>query len=108
VAGEINDNTYEKLLTLAPFGSGHPEPVFWIRNLLVEDQKILKSGKHIKFTLSDNNLKYKKVSALLWHKAADYPEDYIGKKIDLLFTFSKETQNYGVFYLSIVDIKFAE
>ena len=108
VAGEICENTYEALSKLAPFGSGHPEPIFWVKNMFVEEQKLLSSNKHIKFTLSDKNLKYKKVSALLWHKAADYPDDYSGKKIDLLFSFGKETIGYGSYYLSIVDLKLSE
>lgn len=109
VAGEIDDNTFEALQTLAPFGSGHPEPIFWVRNLLVEEQKLLSSDKHLKLTISDKNFKYKKVSALLWHKAADYPDDFTGQKIDMLFSFGKEMQNFGSkFYLSVVDMKLSE
>jgi single-stranded-DNA-specific exonuclease len=108
VPGEINDNTFESLNTLAPFGSGHPEPVFWVRNMVVESQTLLSSNKHIKFILSNSNLKFKKVSALLWHKAADFPDDYTGKSVDLLFSFSKETQGFGSFYLSVIDIKLSD
>ncbi|NBV35581.1 MAG: hypothetical protein EBR81_17765, partial [Proteobacteria bacterium] len=53
-------------------GSGHPEPVFLLKNVLVKEQKILSSGKHIKLILHDEKFKYKKMSAILWHKAADY------------------------------------
>lgn len=109
VAGEINDNTFDSLQEIAPFGSGHPEPIFWLRNILVEEQKLLSNDKHLKLILKDDRLKFKKISALLWHKAEDYKNDYVGKKIDLLFTFAKENRNFGAkFYLTIVDIKISE
>ena len=106
VPGEVNDNTFDALQGLAPFGSGNPEPVFWLKNILVEDQKLLSSNKHLKFVLQNDKFKFKKYNGLLWHRAADYPEDYIGKNIDVLFTFGKETKGFGSkFYLQIVDIK---
>jgi len=108
VPGEINDSVYESLQGLGPFGSGHPEPVFLLKNVLVKEQKILSSGKHIKLILHDEKFKYKKMSAILWHKAADYQEDFVEKKIDILFTFGKESMGFGQkFYLSIVDMKFS-
>lgn len=109
VAGEINEQTYNNLLDLAPFGSGNPEPVFLLKNILVEEQKLLSNNKHIKFALHHKKFQYNKMSAILWHKAADYPDDYAGKYIDILFTFGKENKSYGTkFYLSIMDMKLSE
>ena len=109
VAGEVNDNTYDALQGLAPFGAGHTEPIFFLKNILVKEQKLLSGDKHLKFTLFDERFKYKKYSGLLWHKAADYPEDYVDKKIDILFQFGKETRGFGCkFYLQIIDIKICE
>ena len=109
VPGEINDNTFDSLQGLAPFGSGHPEPVFWVKNLTVQDQKLLSSDKHLKFTLYHERVKYKKFSALLWHKASDYVGDYVDKKIDVLFSFGKENRGFGPkFYLNIIDFRISE
>jgi len=109
VPGEINDNTFDSLQGLAPFGSGHPEPVFWVKNLTVQDQKLLSSDKHLKFTLFHERVKYKKFSALLWHKAADYPDSYVDEKIDVLFSFGKENRGFGAkFYLNIVDFRISD
>ena len=109
VAGEVNENTFETLQGLAPFGAGHTEPIFLLKNILVKEQKLLSGGKHIKFSLFDERFKFKKYSGLLWHKAADYPEDYVDKKIDILFQFGKETRGFGCkFYLQIIDIKISE
>jgi single-stranded-DNA-specific exonuclease len=107
VAGDVNDYTFDSLMNLAPFGSGNPDPVFWIRNVKVVDQKFLSGGKHLKLILEDEKFKNKKISAVLWHKASNYVDSYLSKKIDVLFTFGKETTtNYGAkFYLSIVDFK---
>ena len=81
-------------------------PVFWIKNITILEQKLLSSEKHIKFILQDDRFKFKKVSALLWHRAAEYTEDYVGKKADFIFTFGKESKGFGAkFYLQIVDFK---
>jgi single-stranded-DNA-specific exonuclease len=109
VHGEINDTVFEKLQGLAPFGSGHPDPVFWVKDLLVSEQKYLSNEKHLKLTLVSDKLKYKRVSALLWHRAGDYKGDYVDKKIDVLFTFGKESKSYGSkFFMQIVDMKLSE
>lgn len=109
VSGEINDKLFEALQGLAPFGSLNPEPIFWVKNLLVEDQKFLTNNKHLKLMLKDDKSKYKKFSAILWHKAQNYMNDYVGKKIDLLFTFGKETRGFGSkFYMNIVDLSLSD
>jgi len=108
VTADINEKTFDSLQGLAPFGAGHTEPIFWVKNVLVQDQKCLSGDKHIKFIFSDDDFHYKKLSGLLWHKASDYMDDYVGKKIDILFTFGKETRGFGSkFYLNIIDIKFS-
>lgn len=109
VAGEINEHTYNDLLGLAPFGAGNPEPVFMLKGILVQEQKLLSSDKHIKFSLFHKKFQYNKLSALLWHRAADYPDDYVNKTVDIIFTFGKENKSYGTkFYLSIIDMKLSE
>jgi len=108
-AGEVNDDTFEALQGLAPFGSGHTEPIFWLNKVKVLEQKLLSSDKHLKFLLQHDRFKYKKLSGLLWHKAADYKDNYVDQYIDILFTFGKETRGFGSkFYLQIVDLKFSE
>jgi len=108
-AGEVNDTTFESLQGLAPFGSGHTEPVFWLNKVKVLEQKHLSNGKHLKFILQHDRFKYKKLSGLLWHKASDYNDNYVDEYIDLLFTFGKETRGFGSqFYLQIVDFKISE
>jgi len=109
VAGEINDDTFDGLQMLAPFGSGHTDPIFWMKNIKVSEQQLLSNEKHLKLTLSSDKLKFKKISAILWHKACDYFNDYIDKNIDVLFTFGKENKSFGSkFYLNIIDFKISE
>lgn len=106
VCGEINDHTFESLQGLAPFGAGNNDPIFWLQKIEVSEQKYISNDRHLKLTLVDDKLKFKKTSAILWHRAQDYLEDYVGKKIDILFTFGKETRGFGPkFYLSIVDLR---
>jgi hypothetical protein len=77
-----------------------------LKNILVKEQNILSGGKHVKFIIYDDKFRFKKMSAILWHKAADYSGDFVDKKIDILFTFGKESRGFvQKFYLSIVDFK---
>jgi len=109
VCGEVNDDTFESLQGLAPFGAGNNDPVFWLRNVMVSEQSYLSNEKHLKMILVDDKFRFKKVSSILWHRAQDYLDNYVGKKIDLLFTFGKETRGFGPkFYLSIVDFKICD
>lgn len=106
VPGEVNDKTYDSLQQIAPFGSGNTDPIFWLKNILVSDQQYMSGDKHLKLIVTDDKFKNKKISAVLWHKAHDFNENYVGKKIDLLFTFGKESRGFGAkFYLSIVDFR---
>lgn len=69
----------------------------------------MSSDKHLKLTLYHERVKYKKFSALLWHKASDYAGDYVDKKIDVLFSFGKENRGFGPkFYLNIIDFRISE
>jgi single-stranded-DNA-specific exonuclease len=104
--GDITEATYDSLQGLAPFGSGHPEPVFWLKNVTVSEQSLMKDGKHLKLVIADEKLKFKKTNANLWHKAQDYLSDYVDKKVDILFTFGKDNKGYGQkFYLNVIDFK---
>jgi hypothetical protein len=76
---------------------------------MVSEQSYLSNEKHLKMILVDDKFRFKKVSSILWHRAQDYLDNYVGKKIDLLFTFGKETRGFGPkFYLSIVDFKICD
>ena len=52
----INENTFEKIHSLKPFGAGNPEPVFKIKNIKVfNTQRFGKENQHLKIFLAGEN-----------------------------------------------------
>jgi single-stranded-DNA-specific exonuclease len=78
------------MIKLAPFGSGNPEPMFIVRNAVVDNVSLVGAdGKHLKLKLKtdkENNNKY--VSAMAWRLGHKAPT--VGDKIDLIGKLSME------------------
>lgn len=87
---QVEEQVYKDLLKMAPFGSGNPEPMFLIRNAVVDSlSKVGAEGKHLKLRLKSdkpNNNKY--ISAIAWRKGDNPPE--VNEKIDLIGKLSLE------------------
>ncbi len=74
---------YQKIDQLAPFGVGNPEPIFEIKNLLVEKMRFMGQDKqHLKVTFKDENLKM--IDFLLFNKAQEQ-NIQIGDRVDVVF-----------------------
>lgn len=55
---DINQNLFENISRLSPFGYGNPEPVFLTSGLVLEDLRIVgKDGKHLKLKIKSANPK---------------------------------------------------
>ncbi len=51
----INQELFEALNKLAPFGYGNPEPVFLARNVVIEEMRLVgKDGRHLKLKIKNN------------------------------------------------------
>ena len=90
LVSQLDENTYKYISKLAPFGSGNPEPMFLVRNAIVEKvDKVGADGKHLKLKIkSDKSHSKNIVSAMAWRKGDMAPE--IGDKIDLIGKLSLE------------------
>jgi len=118
---QLTWDTYKLIEPLAPFGVDNPKPVFWLRNLEIDEVKYFgNGGLHLELTFQkpDGNLpagKAGKISAIGFF-ASPVPDDPAhvfgdvklakGEHIDLLATLEKSMfKNYPELRLRIVDLK---
>ena len=68
---DVNWDLWRHLQSLAPFGIGHPKPLFWSRGVSVEDRRDLKGG-HLALTLRQGESERRAI-AWRWDPAAPVP-----------------------------------
>ncbi len=90
LVSQLDENMFRYITKLAPFGSGNPEPMFVVRNAIVEKvDKVGADGKHLKMRIkSDKKHSTNIVSAMAWRKGDMAPN--VGDKIDLVGKLSLE------------------
>ena len=89
--------------SLAPFGAGNPEPVFYAGRLDVLFSRVV-GEKHLKLKVGQRN---KIIEAIGFNLAKRHPLD--GAKIDLLFTPEIDSWNgHEKLQLKIVDLEITE
>ena len=81
---QIDQEFWQALQKLEPFGAGHPKPLFWSRGCRITDQQILRGG-HLKLKLEQNGVERQ---AIAWRWPA---HAVLSQTIDLAFTL---TQNH--------------
>jgi len=106
----INNNLYNEIQKLAPFGMGNPEPTFVSKNVVVEDKRVVgNGGKHIKFKFkvhpSDDGSKFK-VDGIGFGMGELYQNLHVGDKIDIAYTIDLNVWNgNSSLQLKIKDMK---
>jgi single-stranded-DNA-specific exonuclease len=88
----VNQELYDNLQQLAPFGMGNPEPVFVSREVTVENIKVIgREGTHLKLILSQ--AKSPSFDAIAFGMAEVAKEIKRGDKIDIAYTLDENTWN---------------
>ena len=67
----INHELWSALLSLEPFGIGHPAPLFWSRGCKVSSQRLLRGG-HLKLTLAQDDCEREAI-AWRWQQTQAVP-----------------------------------
>jgi single-stranded-DNA-specific exonuclease len=92
-AQDIDMEMAEVIAKLEPFGSGNPEPVFLMKNLVIHELKTVGSeGKHLKLFLRSNDGSPKIFEAIGFRLAKIHPLKN-GDLIDVIFTVSLDSWN---------------
>ncbi len=96
---DINDEFYNQLMLVGPYGIMNPAPIFWTRKCKVIEIFKLK-GNHMKMKLDDSN---GSIDAIMWNYSRDL------KKYDLVdIAFHIEINrwnNMNKLQLNLIDIK---
>ncbi len=100
---EINDDFFNSLQSLSPFGIGNPHPIFISKDIIIETEPEIINSKHVKFYVSDGQHQF---VVLGFNKA------YLAKRIqkfdsaDIVYTLDKVQWNKTVYFqLNLLDIK---
>ena len=97
----------ESLDRLKPFGENNPEPVFAMRNLLVEDTRIIGNGeKHLKLSLRAQDGTPKIFESIGFYIAKEFAHIKKGDMVDAAFNLQKDEWNGNQrIQLLLVDVK---
>jgi single-stranded DNA-specific DHH superfamily exonuclease len=96
-----------ELKKMEPFGEGNNEPIFIIKNLIVEDVKIVGNGnKHLKMFLRAEEGSPKMFDAIFFGGGNDFGEIKKGDKIDIACNLCQDEWNGNKkIQLKIIDLK---
>ncbi|MCL5432861.1 MAG: single-stranded-DNA-specific exonuclease RecJ [Patescibacteria group bacterium] len=100
----IDENLYQAIQKLYPFGVGNPEPTFISKKVLVLDMRLVgNDGKHLKLFLSGKD---KKFSAIAFGMGAMSKEFKIGDKVNMVYSIEiNEWNGNKRLQLKIKDIR---
>ena len=105
-AEDVDWKLLENISKLQPFGEGNAEPVFLLRNLVVENLKILGNGsKHLKLSLREKQ--GTQVFSAIGFGLGENPLNIAeGDAVDVVFNLKEDEWNgHGAVQLFLVDIK---
>lgn len=87
----LDNELYQKMQTLSPFGMANPEPVFASRGVKVENIRVLgKEAQHLKLMVSQNGKSFEAIAFGMGEKAAELT---VGDTIDIAYVLDENTWN---------------
>ncbi len=99
----IDDAFYEQLKKVEPFGIGNPQPVFLVKDVIIETEPELINNRHIKFEASDGLHRFEVIG---------YNKSHLAEKIqkfdsaDIVFSVEKVRWNHRMYFqLNLVDLR---
>lgn len=106
-ASDVDFALVDDLEKLMPFGEGNTEPILAMRNLIVQEKRVLGNGeKHIKLFLMPTDGSPKVFEAVSFNGFEKYKHVIAGSKVDIACNVQKDQWNGNKkIQLMIVDIK---
>ncbi len=107
---DIDWDLMQELKKMEPFGEGNKDPIFIIKNLIVEDARVVGNGsKHLKMFLRSENGGPKMFDAIFFGGGNDFGEIEKGDRIDIACSLSQDEWNGNKkIQLKIIDLKMVE
>ncbi|HCP08758.1 MAG TPA: single-stranded-DNA-specific exonuclease RecJ [Candidatus Moranbacteria bacterium] len=106
-AEDINWDLVSEIKKLEPFGQGNGEPVFLMKDMIIEDLRIVGNGtKHLKLSLRAENNSPKIFDAIGFGFGDKFPDLKEGNKVDIVFNLQEDEWNGNKkIQLRLVDLK---
>ncbi len=108
---DIDMRLVADLKKMEPFGQGNKEPVFAMKNLLIEDLKWVGNGeKHLKLFLRSANTDNPNIlEAIGFNLSEKFSKLKVGNEIDVVFNLSKDDWNGNEkIQMKIIDLRLRE
>jgi single-stranded-DNA-specific exonuclease len=107
--GDLGWSLLDQIKKMEPFGEGNDEPVFLIRNTIIEDFRVVGNGsKHLKLLLRDVNKSPKIFDAIGFGLGDKFPNLQNGNRLDIVFNLREdEWKGNKKIQLKLVDLKLA-
>lgn len=101
---EIDLSLIRKLADLEPFGLGNPRPVFVIKDIQLENQRLVGGDKHVSFIIKQSN--DRELRGVYFNQNSLFDKE---KKYDLAFTLEENIWNEKSYsQLKVIDIKLSK
>jgi single-stranded-DNA-specific exonuclease len=106
-AGDINWELVSQIKKMEPFGEGNEEPIFWLKNMLVSDLRVVGNGsKHLKLALREESGSPKMFDAIGFGMGEKFPNLKIGDKIETVCNLQEDEWNGNKkIQLRLIDLK---
>lgn len=98
---------YKEVMLFAPFGEGNPEPVFALKNMRIEEARLVGNGsKHLKMRLVSADGGTKSFDAIGFSFGKTFPDLKRGDIVDVVFQLNENTWNGSTsIQLKLLDLR---
>ncbi len=100
---DLDDEIYQQMESLSPFGTANPQPIFAARDITVIAEPRILKGKHLKFRVEQDG---KAFDAVGWNFAESHPQVLQNKsRVSLAFALTTNSyQGMTALQLNVKDI----
>lgn len=108
-AKDVNWELAAQIKKMEPFGEGNEEPVFLLKNMIVDDLRVVGNGsKHLKLALLDGGGSPKIFGAIGFGMGEKFPALKIGDKIEIVCNIQEDEWNGNKkIQLNLIDLRLA-
>jgi len=104
---QVSWELLEEIRLMEPFGQGNKEPVFLMKNMLIDDLRVVGTGsKHLKLSLRAKNDSSKIFAGIGFSFGEKFPELQKGDVMDVVFNLQQDEWNGNKkMQLNLIDLK---
>jgi len=108
-AADVNWDLLSELKKMEPFGEGNEEPVFLMKNMLIEDLRVVGNGsKHWKLAIREDGGSPKIFDSIGFGFGDKFPELKKDDRIDIVFNLQEDEWNGNKkIQIRLIDLKLA-